>query len=84
MLREANKETSYENEHFDENVFDDETTKEDEATLAFEEAAVQTKRKSGSVLLGLASYQCKDDCFVSSVLRQVRPAHRKLAELSYR
>ena len=76
MLREAYKETSYENEHFDENVFDDETTKEDEAeaTLAFQEAAGQTKRKSGSVLLGLASYQCKDDWFASYVLRHVRPA----------
>ena len=58
--------------------------REDEAkaTLALdEEAAGQTKRNSGSVLLGLGSLhlQWEDDWFVSSVLRQVRaaPADRK-------
>ena len=63
----------------EENTFDNETNREDEAkaTLALdEEPAGQTKRNSGSVLLGLGSLhlQWEDDWFVSSVLRQVRPA----------
>ena len=50
-------------EDLKENTFDTETTKEDQAqaTLALdEEAAGQTKRNSGSVLLGLGSlhYPC--------------------------